>query len=200
MKALKLPAKHAVKIPQKVLDENKALIELRLAERTGVGGRTGKTPVREAGNGADTRKYDEAVRMGQEVEEWSHLNDLGPGCLDPIAFVGGPPVAGLVFFCGAFYWHELWVFFGAIVVLWLVAASCRMAVRGRLGARDTEGARRALKYAWIFFAMTLLAIGGAMVDFWLHLDSCAKKYDRKLQETADEITSGLDEAARRLRR
>lgn len=44
VKALKLPEKHAVKIPQKVLDENKALIEQRLAERTGVGGRTGKTP------------------------------------------------------------------------------------------------------------------------------------------------------------
>lgn len=44
VKALKLPEKHAVKIPQKFLDENKALIEQRLAERTGVRGRTGKTP------------------------------------------------------------------------------------------------------------------------------------------------------------
>ena len=45
-----------------------------------------------------------------------------------------------------------------------------------------------------------LAMAAAMVDFWLHVDSCAKKYDKKLQETADEISRGLSEASRRLQR
>lgn len=168
---------------------------------TAVGGRkAGSSPGRAAGCATDTRKYDEAVRMGQEVEEWGHLNDMGPGCLDPIAFVGGPPVAGVVFFCGAYFWHELWYFFGAIVVLWLVAACCRMAVRVRLGARDTEGARRALQYARVFSVLTLLAVGAAMVDFWCHLESCAEKYDRKVEEAADGLKRGLDGATRRLQR
>ena len=164
------------------------------------GRKAGPPPVRAAGYATDTRKYDEAVRMGQEVEEWGHLNDMGPGCLDPIAFVGGPPVAGVVFFCGAYFWHELWYFFGAIVVLWLVAACCRMAVRVRLGERDTEGARRALQYARVFSVLTLLAVGAAMVDFWCHLESCAEKYDRKVEEAADGLKRGLDGAARRLQR
>ncbi len=162
--------------------------------------KAGAGAVGKAEKGVDARKYDEAVRMGQEVEEWGHLNDMGLGCLDPIAFVGGPPVAGVVFFCGAYFWHELWYFFGAIVVLWLVAACCRMAVRVRLGARNTEGARRALQYARVFSVLTLLAVGAAMVDFWCHLESCAEKYNRKVEEAADMLKSGLDESSRRLQR
>ena len=146
------------------------------------------------------RKYDEAVRMGQEVEEWSHLNDMGPGCLDPIAFAGGPPVAGLVFFAAAAKWHDLWYFFGAIVVLWLVAACCRMAVRIRLGARDIEGAKQALHSARVFSAATLLAIVAALLAFWLHVSSCAKQVDKQFHDAANEILGDLDEASRRLQR
>ena len=69
---------------------------------TPAGGRkAGAAPKRAAAGAVDGRKYDEAVRMGREVEEWSQLNDMGPGCLDPLAFVGGPPIAGLVFFAAA---------------------------------------------------------------------------------------------------
>lgn len=169
-----------------------------------VGGRKAEgLPGRGAQDTVAGGKYDEAVRMGQEVETWGHLNKMDPGCigcLDPVTFLGGPPLAGLVFFCGAYYWRELRVFFGAIVVLWLVAACCRMAVRVRLGARDTEGARRALQYARAFSVLTLLAVGAAMVDFWCHLESCAKQYDRKIEEAADVLKTGLDETSRRLQR
>ena len=168
---------------------------------TPVGGRKAKPSVkRTAPDAVDRRKYDEAVRMGREVEEWGHLNDMGPGCLDPIAFVGGPPIAGLVFFAAAAKWHDLWYFFGAIAVLWLVAAFWRMKTRVHLAARDTDRAKKALQTARLFSVIVLLAMAAAMVDFWLHVDSCAKKYDKKLQETADEIARGLSEASRRLQR
>lgn len=168
---------------------------------TPVGGRkAGVPPKRAAAGTVDGRKYDEAVRMGREVEEWSQLNDMGPGCLDPIAFLGGPPIAGLVFFAAAAKWHELWYFFGAIAVLWLVAAFWRMKTRALLGARDIDGAKKALQTARLFSLIVLLAMAAALVDFWIHVDSCAKKYDKKLQETADEISRGLNEASRRLQR
>ena len=139
---------------------------------TPVGGRkAGAPPKCAASDTVSGRKYDEAVRMGQEVEEWSQLNDMGPGCLDPIAFAGGPPIAGLVFFAAAAKWNDLWYFFGAIAVLWLVAAFFRMKTRALLGAREIERAKQALHSARVFSSATLLAIVAALLVFWLHVSS-----------------------------
>lgn len=168
---------------------------------TPAGGRkTGTPPKRAASDAVSGRKYDEAMRMGQEVEEWSQLNDIGPGCLDPIAFAGGPPIAGLVLFAAAAKWHDLWYFFGAIAVLWLVAAFFRMKTRALLGARDTEGANQALHSARVFSAATLLAIVAALLAFWLHVSSCAKQADKQFHDAANEILGALDETSRRLQR
>jgi hypothetical protein len=168
---------------------------------TPAGGRkAGAPPKHAAPDTVSGRKYDEAVRMGREVEEWSQLNDMGPGCLDPIAFAGGPPIAGLVFFAAAAKWHHLWYFFGAITVLWLVAAFWRMKTRVHLAARDTERAKKSLQTARLFSFIVLLAMAAALLAFWLHVSSCAKQADKQFHDAANEILGDLDEARRRLQR
>lgn len=137
---------------------------------TPVGGRkAGPPPVRAAGCATDTRKYDEAVRMGQEIEGqavgWANFS----GCLiDP--FFGGLP---LMIAC--FFWHELWWFLGIAAVFDIAAMCCRAVVRGRLADHDVEGAKSALGPAKTCFWIASAALGAGLLDVVIRLMALANK-------------------------
>jgi hypothetical protein len=127
-----------------------------------VGGRKAGPPlVRAAGRAADARKYDEAVRMGQEIEgqavDWANFS----GCLiDPV-------FGGLPLMIACFFWHELWWFLGIALVFGIAAMCCRAVVRGRRADHDVEGAKSALVPAktcyWI--AVAALVAGFVLLYF-----------------------------------
>lgn len=137
---------------------------------TPVGGRkAGPPPVRAAGRMADARKYDEAVRMGQEIEgqavDWANFS----GCLiDPV-------FGGLPLMIACFFWHELWWFLGVALVFGIAAMCCRAVVRGRLADHDVEGAKSALGPAKTCFWIAAAALGAGLLDVVIRLMALANK-------------------------
>ena len=137
---------------------------------TAVGGRkAGSSPGRAAGCATDTRKYDEAVRMGQEIEgqavDWANFS----GCLiDPV-------FGGLPLMIACFFWHELWCFLGIAVVFGIAAMCCRAVVRGRLADHDVEGAKSALGPAKTCFWIAAAALGAGLLDVVIRLMALANK-------------------------
>lgn len=137
---------------------------------TPVGGRkAGPPPVRAAGRAADARKYDEAVRMGQEIEgqavDWANFS----GCLiDPV-------FGGLPLMIACFFWHELWWFLGIALVFGIAAMCCRAVVRGRLADHDVEGAKSALGPAKTCFWIAAAALGAGLLDVVIRLMALANK-------------------------
>ena len=186
VKPLKLPEKRIVKVPKKIVDENGARLSEGYCPQCGgkleagqkfcpecgtpvAGRKAGPPPVRAAGRTADARKYDEAVRMGQEIEGqavgWANFS----GCLiDPV-------FGGLPLMIACFFWHELWWFLGIALVFGIAAMCCRAVVRGRLADHDVEGAKSALGPAKTCFWIAAAALGAGLLDVVIRLMALANK-------------------------
>lgn len=127
-----------------------------------VGGRKEEEPpVQAAEKGSDAQNYDEAVRIGKEVDNLAGgAIDLAGGWINPM--FGGIPLVIAGFLC-----HEVLWFVLAASIFGLASMCCRAVVKQRLEAHDVEGAKSALVPAktcyWI--AVAALVAGFVLLYF-----------------------------------
>ena len=110
-----------------------------------------------------TRRYDEAVRIGQEIErQVSHQAGL----------LGSEVFSVPLLFAGC-VWHELWVVLGVGVVAAVIAAAYREGVRSCLRGHDVAGAKSRLGPAKFWFWTAWLAdLVGFLLIVWHIAAAC----------------------------
>lgn len=156
---------------------------------TPAGGKTPPESVKRAAlDSVDGRKYDEAVRVGMEVEEWTHLNNIGLGCLDPLAW-SALPIIGIPSLIVGFQYREIWWFVIGGAIVGLVAGAFRMVARGHLARRDTEKAKKALAPVRFFSVITLLLFGVATLDVVYRLAACTDQASRQMEKDIQNVFS-----------
>lgn len=126
-------------------------------------------PVQAAEKGSDAQNYDEAVRIGKEVDNLAGgAIDLAGGWINPM--FGGIPLVMAGFLC-----HEVLWFVLAASIFGLASMCCRAVVKQRLEAHDVEGAKSALGPAKTCFWIAAAALGAGLLDVVIRLMALANK-------------------------
>ena len=118
-----------------------------------VGGRKEEEPpVQVAEKGSDAQNYDEAVRLGKEVDK------LVGGEIDMARYLVSPLLLAGIFLC-----PELLFFVLAALIIGLISMCCRTVVKQRLEAHDVEGAKSALVPAKTCYWIAVAILGAGVV-------------------------------------
>lgn len=118
-----------------------------------VGGRKEEEPpVQAAEKGSDAQNYDEAVRLGKEVDK------LAGGAIDVARYLVLP-----LLLAGVFLGPELLFFVLAALIIGLASMCCRTVVKQRLEAHDVEGAKSALVPAKTCYWIAVAILGAGVV-------------------------------------